>query len=62
MSDVISGGLLSHLGPLHLALGSNHSIVAFRWQYFTEVFIGTRLQSKSFDTLDELLGFQVQKL
>jgi len=24
MSDVISGGLLGHLGPLHLALGWNH--------------------------------------
>jgi len=23
VSDVISGGLLGHLGPLHLALGSN---------------------------------------
>jgi len=24
--------------------------------------LGTRLQSESFDTLDDLLGFQVQKL
>jgi len=24
VSDVISGGLLGHLGPLHLAWGSNH--------------------------------------
>jgi len=24
LSDVISGGLLGHLGPLHLALGPNH--------------------------------------
>jgi len=23
VSDVISGGLLDHLGPLHLALGTN---------------------------------------
>jgi len=23
VSDIISGGLLSHLGPLHLALGAN---------------------------------------
>jgi len=23
MSDIISGGLLGHLGPLHLALGPN---------------------------------------
>jgi len=24
VSDVISGGRLGHLGPLHLALGPNH--------------------------------------
>jgi len=24
VSDVISGGFLGHLGPLHLALGPNH--------------------------------------
>ena len=24
VSDVISGGLLGHLGPLHLALGANY--------------------------------------
>jgi len=24
VSDFISGGLLGHVGPLHLALGSNH--------------------------------------
>jgi len=30
VSDVISGGLLGHLGPLHLALGSNYYMVVFR--------------------------------
>jgi len=30
VSGVISGGLLGHLGPLHLALGSNRLIVVFR--------------------------------
>jgi len=24
VSDIISGGLLGHLGPLYLALGTNH--------------------------------------
>jgi len=24
VSDIISGGLLGHFGPLHLALGPNH--------------------------------------
>ena len=28
--DVISGGLLGHLGPLCLALGVNHEVVVFR--------------------------------
>jgi len=40
VSDIISGELLGHLGPL----------------------LETTLQSKSFDTLDDLLGFWVQKL
>jgi len=30
VSDAISRGLLGHLGPLHLALGSNHEMVVFR--------------------------------
>jgi len=30
VSDIISGGLLGHLGPLHLALGPNHQKVVFR--------------------------------
>jgi len=29
VSDVISGGLLGHLGPLCLALGANHKVVVF---------------------------------
>jgi len=29
--DVVSGGLLGHLGPLHLALGSNRFMVVFCW-------------------------------
>jgi len=24
VSDIISGGLLGHLGPLYLAMGANH--------------------------------------
>jgi len=30
VSDVISGGLLGHLGPLCLALGANRQMVVFR--------------------------------
>ena len=30
VSDVISGGLLGHLSPLHLALGANRYKVVFR--------------------------------
>jgi len=30
VSDIISGGLSGHLGPLHLALGSNCWMVVFR--------------------------------
>jgi len=30
VSDVISGGLLGHLGPLCLALGASHYVVVFR--------------------------------
>jgi len=35
VSDVVSGGLLGHLGQLCLALGAT-----VRWWYFTEVFTG----------------------
>jgi len=53
MSDIISGGLLGHLGPGRQPLGGSISL---------KFLLETRLQSKSFDTLDDLLGFQVQKL
>ena len=55
MSDIISGRLLGHRGPLCLALGAN-------WSISLKFLLETKLQSKSFDTLDDLLGFQVQKL
>ena len=51
MSDTISGGLLDHLGPKPLD-GS----ISLKF------LLETRLQSESFDTLDDLLGFQVLKL
>jgi len=51
VSDIISGGVFGHLGQLHLALGANLKFL-----------LETRLQSESFDTLDDLLRFQVQKL
>ena len=34
VSDVISGGLLGHLGPLCLALGTNCLVVVFRWSFY----------------------------
>ena len=53
MSDVISGGFLGHLdsGPKPL----DGSILL-------KCLLETRLQSKSFDTLDDMLGFWVEKL
>ena len=57
MSDVISGGLLGHLGPLCLAPGRQLLDGSISLKFLLE----TRLQSESFDTLDDLLGFQVQK-
>ena len=36
VSDTISGGLVGHLDPLHLALGPQ----TIRWWNFTEVFMG----------------------
>jgi len=33
VSDVISGGLLGHLGPLYLALGANHHMVVFHCSF-----------------------------
>jgi len=58
VSDIIIGGLLGHLGPLHLALGPKPLDGSILLKFLLE----TRLQSESFDTLDDLLGFQVQKL
>jgi len=34
VSDVISGGLLGHLSPLCLALGTNRLVVVFRWSFY----------------------------
>ena len=53
VSDVISGGLLGHLGPGRQPLGGS---------ILLKILLETRLQSESFDTLDDLLGFRVQKL
>ena len=58
VSDVISGGLLGHLGALYLALGAKPLGGSISLKFLLE----TRLQSESFDTLDDLLGFRVQKL
>ena len=51
-------GLLGHLwptlpGPGHQPLGGS---------ILLKFLLETRLQSESFDTLDDLLGFRVQKL
>ena len=53
MSDVISGGLSGHLAWPWAPLGGSISL---------KFLLETRLQSESFDTLDDLLGFRVQKL
>jgi len=53
VSDVVSGEVLGLFGLLHLALGPNRYMVVFRCWFLLE----TRLNSKSFDTLDDLLGF-----
>ena len=50
MSDVISGGLLALVPKL---LDGSISL---------KFLLETRLKSKSFDSLDDQLGFQVQKL
>jgi len=34
LNDVISGGLLGHLGSLYLALGPNRWMVVFRWSLY----------------------------
>ena len=53
VSDVISGGLLTTSGPERQPLGGSISL---------KFLLETRLQSESFDTLDDLLGFRIQKL
>ena len=59
MSDVISGGLLlrppwpTSPGPGRQPLHGSTSL---------KFLLETRLKSESFDTLDDLLGFRVQKL
>jgi len=58
VSDVISGGLFDHLGPLYLALGTKPLDGSILLKFLLE----TRLQSEFFDTLDDLLRFRVQKL
>jgi len=52
VSDIINGGLFGHL---HLAQPLDSSISL-------KVLLDSRLQSESFDTLDDLLGFRIQKL
>jgi len=56
--DIISGGLLGHFGPLYLDLGRQSLYGSILLKFLLE----TRLQSESFDTLDDLLGFRVKKL
>jgi len=58
VSNIISGVVSSLFGPLHLALGPKLLDSSISLKFLLE----TKLQSESFDTLDDLLGFQVQKL
>jgi len=58
VSDVINGRLLGHLGPLLPGPGRQPLDGNISLKFSLE----TRLQSESFDTLDDLLGFRVQKL
>ena len=53
MSDIISGGLFGHLD---LALQLLDGSISLKF------LLETRLQSETFDTLDDLLRFRVQKL
>ena len=56
VSDIISRGLLGHLGPLPPGLKPLDGSISLKF------LLETRLQSESFDTLDDLLGFRVEKL
>jgi len=58
VSDIISGGLLGHLGPTLPGPGRQPLGGSILLKFLLE----TRLQSESFDTLDDLLGFRVKKL
>ena len=63
MSDVVSGELFGHLGPLCLALGANRPTVQpLGGSISLKFLLETRLQSEPFNTTDDLLGFRVQKL
>jgi len=54
VSDVVSRGLFGHPGPLHLAL-----VPTVRCSISLKLLLETRVQSESFDTLDDLLGFRI---
>ena len=58
VSDIISGG---HLGPPWPTL-LGHGRQPLGGSISLKFLLETRLQSESFDTLDDLLGFRVQKL
>jgi len=59
VSDVISGGLLGHLWPTLPGPGPKLLSGSISLKFLLET---SRLQSKSFHTLDDLLGLQVQSL
>jgi len=59
VSDVLIGSHLGHLGILYLAGPGPKSLDG---SISLKFLLETRLQSKSFDTLNDLLRFQVQKL
>ena len=58
LSDVISRGLLGHFWPTLPGPGCQLLGGSILLKFLLE----TRPQSESFDTLDDLLGFRVQKL
>ena len=58
LSDVISGGLSRPPWPISPGPGPKPLDDSISLQFLLE----TRLQSESIDTLDDLLGFRVQKL
>ena len=58
MSDVISGGLLRPPWPTLPGPGHQLLVGSISLKFSLE----TRVQSESFDTLDDLLGSRVRKL